>query len=144
MNIRRGFFRIWIVASIVWAIGVGCESYEEIAREFEKPPITLTKKAIKAINRDSKSDEDEFEKILMGIPSSQKDEKISDQEFNKFMMSDKPENGATLDGESGKEARTIFVIARKAVLALSFPTITICIWFLGAWIIKGFSTKSST
>jgi hypothetical protein len=34
VNLRRGFFRIWIVLSVLWVIGVSIASYDEVVRAF--------------------------------------------------------------------------------------------------------------
>ena len=36
MNFKQGFFRIWVVASVLWIGAVGAFSYETISSEFEK------------------------------------------------------------------------------------------------------------
>ena len=36
MNLRRGFFRIWVVVSIAFAGAVGVLGYEKVAGEFER------------------------------------------------------------------------------------------------------------
>jgi hypothetical protein len=34
MNLRRGFFRTWIVLSALWVMGVSAASYDEVIQAF--------------------------------------------------------------------------------------------------------------
>ena len=36
MNLRRGFFRLWLVGSMLWVIGVAVVSYDLVASEFKR------------------------------------------------------------------------------------------------------------
>jgi hypothetical protein len=36
MNLRRGFFRLWLVASMLFALGTGAIFFETVRKEFER------------------------------------------------------------------------------------------------------------
>src|SRR5258706_10527890 len=36
MNLRRGFFRLWLVASVVFALGTGAFFFEPVHKEFQR------------------------------------------------------------------------------------------------------------
>jgi hypothetical protein len=36
MNVRRGFFRLWVVASVLFALGAGAIFFEPVRKEFER------------------------------------------------------------------------------------------------------------
>ena len=36
MNFRQGFFRLWVVGSVLFVVAVGLFSYTQVASEFER------------------------------------------------------------------------------------------------------------
>ncbi|WP_439373156.1 hypothetical protein [Bradyrhizobium sp. DASA03120] len=46
MNYRRGFLRIWIILSVLFAIGVAIVSYKEVSGEFEKASLDFSQVGI--------------------------------------------------------------------------------------------------
>ncbi len=47
MNFRRGFFRLWVLASILWVVGVAVNSYAEVASEFKRASLWQASQDVK-------------------------------------------------------------------------------------------------
>ena len=111
-NLRRGFFRIWVVMSVLWIVAVIASANEIIIRR--EPPL-----------------HHDEEQMVVEAP----DGKIIT--FPKEMTKEQVTNVMRELYPSQSKQRELFHVA---LCAVSVPLITCAIWFTGTWILAGFAT----
>jgi hypothetical protein len=111
-NLRRGFFRIWVVMSVLWIVAVISSSNEIMTRR--EPPL-----------------HHDEEQMVVEAP----DGKIIT--FPKEMTKEQVTNVMRELYPSQSKQRELFHVA---LWAASGPLISCVIWFAGAWILAGFAT----
>ena len=120
MNVRRGFFRIWVILSVIWIVTV----------------ISTSDKIMTLIPSPVRSQNDE-KQFIVEAP----DGKIIT--FPKEMTEDQVENVMRELYPSPSEL-TRQRIFHVALWAVSVPIISCAVWFTSAWILAGFKGNKAT
>jgi hypothetical protein len=145
MNFRRGFFRIWVILSSLFIIGVAFASYKEVIGEFEKASLDFSSFVIEVpvncteARGKSGTDYLEFQKCWYQMPTFRRlfpeykdmsDDAVSDKLYAKAGIELHP-------------ARTWKALGIAISIALGVPLVALVIGAALGWAFSGFRSALS-
>ncbi|QKD03516.1 hypothetical protein [Mesorhizobium loti] len=153
MNLRRGLFRVWIVASICWLIFVGSVTYWGVQRQIAEGDAFQRMKrdgfVIGTFCDEAKGQENvDFDKAGKAFNEAMKDTAGQEREWCQYSLAGyhkaHPEEASKTDDQilaanfitdDSHPWQTAFY---GLVAAAAAPLAVLLVWFVGTWVMAGF------
>lgn len=160
MNIRRGFFRVWFVLSVLWIVGVIYTGYENT--KYVNPDYEDIRKAAysamsdKGLMAEAKKQNIPIDGVTGTVRKGWESDFVPDGTLGTVEMPDgtvvrnvpvdvdKEKFKLGGDYEIWKRQHLRNVASETTIEAITFPAIAFSVWFIGCWIGAGFRSKKPT
>jgi hypothetical protein len=145
MNWRKGFFRIWLVVSLLWVILIGSIFYEDWPSLAEKNSYVINQNGnIKPVTYDTQKIADEALKrgLLIAVDNPEGFSVLVDAKLDRQTQTEAVKKVRTY--HEAEYPKRVTVYLKDVVLAaLSVPLVLLASGFTIGWIVRGFRLVSN-